>query len=108
MEQALSLSLYDAAIPGYLRMLRNLSVMLDKAEAHATAQGLDLSTLLDARLAPDMFPLTRQIQSVSDAAKGGAARLAGLEPPSFPDTETSSRSGSPGPSTSSNRSSRSR
>lgn len=84
----MSLSLYDASIPGYLRMLRNLAAMLVKAEAHARAQGADPDSLLEARLAPDMFPLTRQIQSVSDAAKGGAARLAGIEPPSFPDVET--------------------
>jgi len=84
----MSLSLYDAAIPGYLRMLRNLAAMLDKAQAHAAAQGLELSTLAEARLAPDMYPLARQVQMASDAAKGGAARLAGAEPPSFPDTET--------------------
>jgi hypothetical protein len=83
-----SLSLYDAAIPGYLRMLRNLSAMLDKAEAHATANGRDLSTYVEARLIEDMRPLSAQIQMASDAAKGGAARLAGLTPPSFEDTET--------------------
>ena len=84
----MSLTLYDASIPGYLRMLRNLSALLDKAEGHATTQGVALSTLAEARLAPDMHPLTRQIQLASDAAKGGAARLAQIDPPSFPDTET--------------------
>jgi hypothetical protein len=84
----LSLSLYDASIPGYVRMLRNLAAMLEKAEAHAQASGLPLSDLMEARLAPDMHPLTRQIQIASDAAKGGAARLAAMTPPSFPDTET--------------------
>jgi hypothetical protein len=85
----LSLSLYDASIPGYLRMLRNLAAMLDKAEAHAKAEGVPLSALAEARLAPDMRPLIAQIQMASDSAKGGAARLAGVTPPSFPDVETS-------------------
>ncbi|HEX8232717.1 MAG TPA: DUF1993 domain-containing protein [Caulobacteraceae bacterium] len=83
----MALSLYDASIPGYLRMLRNVIAMLDKAQAWAGEQGLPLEAVMEARLAPDMFPLTRQVQIVSDAAKGGAARLAGIEPPSFPDTE---------------------
>jgi hypothetical protein len=84
----LALSLYDASIPQYLNMLRNLSAILDKAEAHAKAQGHDIATYLEARLAPDMLPLSRQIQMVSDAAKGGAARLAAITPPSMPDVET--------------------
>jgi hypothetical protein len=69
-------------------MLRNLDAILDKAEAHAKATGVDLKTYIDARLAPDMHPLTNQIQLASDAAKSGVARLAGVAPPSFPDTET--------------------
>jgi hypothetical protein len=84
----MSLSLYDASVPVYQNVLANLSAILDKAEAHANANGVDLQTYLDARLAPDMHPFTRQIQTVSDAAKGGAARLAGITPPSMPDTET--------------------
>jgi len=84
----LSVSLYDASVPLYLRMLRNLEGILGKARSYAAEKGVALSTLTDARLAPDMFPLTRQIQSASDAAKGGAARLAGVPAPSFPDTET--------------------
>jgi hypothetical protein len=84
----LSLSLYDASIPGYLRMLRNLSAMLTKAQAHAEAEGMALSALVEARLAPDMHPLNRQIQLASDAAKGGGARLAGVESPGMPDVET--------------------
>jgi hypothetical protein len=84
----LALSLYDASIPVYLQMMRNLSAILDKAEAHAKANGDDLAAYLEARLAPDMMPLTRQIQTVSDAAKGGAARLAGVPAPSMPDVET--------------------
>jgi uncharacterized protein len=83
-----TISLYDASIPVYLRMLRNLEAMLDKAVAHAAETGASLSTLTQARLAPDMAPFTAQIQLASDAAKGGAARLAAMTPPSFADTET--------------------
>lgn len=83
----MSLSLYDASIPVYLQMLGNLSAILDKAEAHAKANGADVASYMEARLAPDMHPLTRQIQMASDAAKGGAARLAGITPPTMPDTE---------------------
>lgn len=80
---------YEAAIPQLLRMLGNLSTILDKAAAHAEAKKIDPRALLDARLSPDMYPLTRQVQMVCDSAKGAAARLSGVELPSFPDTETS-------------------
>ncbi len=82
------LSLYDASIPGLTRMLRNLSAFLTKARAHAEANGVALATYVDARLAPDMHPLARQVQIASDAAKGAGARLAGIEAPSMPDVET--------------------
>ena len=81
-------ALYDATVPAMIRMLENLSAILDKAVVQAEAEKIDLQTLLDARLAPDMFPFTRQIQIASDAAKGCAARLAGVEPPSMADEET--------------------
>jgi hypothetical protein len=81
-------SLFDASIPVYLHMLRNLSAILDKAEAHAKANGVDLATYQNARLAPDMHSFVGQVQLASDAAKSSAARLAGVTPPSFPDTET--------------------
>lgn len=84
----MALSLYDASIPGYLKMLKNLAAMLDKAEAHAQANGVDATSYLAARIAPDMHPLTRQIQMATDAAKGGAARLAGVTAPTMADTET--------------------
>ena len=84
----MSVSLYEISIPTYRRGLQNLSSFLDKAEAHAKANGVELSTYADARLAPDMHPFTRQVQIASDAAKGGAARLAGIEAPPMPDTET--------------------
>src|SRR4051812_30518212 len=88
-EYALSLSLYEASIPVYIQGLRNLSSFLDKAEAHAKTGGIeDLGVFTTARLHPDMHPFTRQIQMASDGSKGGAARLAGVEAPSMPDTET--------------------
>jgi hypothetical protein len=69
-------------------MLGNLSAILDKAMAQAEAKKLDPAVLLKSRLAPDMLPFTFQVQTACDSAKGCAARLAGLVPPSFPDTET--------------------
>ena len=84
----MSLTLYQASIPVFIRGLNNLSAVLEKARAHAEANKVDLSTYVNARLAPDMYPLSGQVQSASDAAKFGAARLAGITPPSFADTET--------------------
>src|SRR4051812_11197680 len=88
LERALSLSLYDASIPGYVRMLRNLSHFMDKAETYAAEEGVQLSTFLEASLGHGMAGFIRQIQFASDAAKSGAARLSGAEPPSMADTET--------------------
>lgn len=82
------LSMYDASAPAFLKMLQNLSALLDKAAAHAEAKGIDALVLASARLAPDMHPLTRQVQIACDTAKGCAARLAEVEVPSHPDTET--------------------
>lgn len=85
----MSLSIYQASIPVLLRMYGNLAAILDKAEAFCTAKAIDPSALLNARLAPDMYPLSRQVQVASDLAKGCAARLAGVEPPRYADTESS-------------------
>ncbi|WP_413735849.1 DUF1993 family protein [Sodalis sp. RH21] len=82
------LTFYQASIPVFIRALNNLSALLHKATAFAAEQGIDESALVNARLAPDMFSLARQVQSASDAAKSCAARLSGGEIPSFPDTET--------------------
>jgi hypothetical protein len=84
----MSLSMYQASIPVFVRMLSNLSAILTKAAAYAETKKFDPSVLVNARLAPDMRPLSFQIQVASDLAKGCAARLAGIDPPSFPDTET--------------------
>jgi len=82
------LSMYDASIPAFVNMLNALSSILDKAAEHCEAKKIDPQVFMNARLAPDMFPLSRQIQIATDGVKGGAARLAGVEPPSYPDTET--------------------
>jgi uncharacterized protein len=84
----MSYTIYDASIPVMSRSLANLSRILDKAVAQATKDRTPLAALIDAQLAPDMRSLPFQIQSASDAAKGCAARLAGIEAPSMPDTET--------------------
>jgi len=85
----MSISIYDAAVPTLARGLASLSGILRKGEQFAQAKGIDPSELLQARLAPDMFDLTRQVQVVTDTAKGCAGRLAGAEIPSYPDVETS-------------------
>jgi hypothetical protein len=87
-ETPLSLSLYDASIPVFVTMLKNLNHFLDKAETFAADEHIELSTLTEASLGHGMAALTRQIQFASDGAKSGAARLAGVEAPSMPDTET--------------------
>jgi len=69
------------------KLLVHTLAWIDRAEAHAAAKGYDASNLLEARLAPDMFPLVRQFQSACDSAKFAAAFTAGKEPPSHPDTE---------------------
>ena len=59
----MAFSIYDASIPMMVRMLQNLSSILDKAAAHAAAKGIDPATMIEARLAPDMFNLARQVLS---------------------------------------------
>lgn len=68
--------------------LNALVAVLDKAVAHAEAKKVDPSVLLGWRLAPDMYPLTRQIQIITDQAKNGLSRLANVEPPRYEDNET--------------------
>ncbi len=85
----MSISLYQVSIPVFVRALENLAAILDKAEQHAQAKKIDASIFVNARLAPDMYPLSRQVQIATDIAKGGAARLAGIELPSYEDKEAS-------------------
>lgn len=83
----MALSMYQASVPAFVQMLTALSNILDKAAAFAAAKKVDPTVLLNSRLAPDMFPLTRQIQIGADFAKGPMARLAGLEVPKWEDNE---------------------
>jgi hypothetical protein len=85
----MSLSMYQASVPVFVKTLGNLSTILDKANVHATAKKIDPAVLLAWRLAPDMLSMGRQIQIAADMVKGGVARLAGMEPPSWPDDEVS-------------------
>jgi uncharacterized protein len=82
-----SLTLYSMAMDTFVPMLGTLSTLLDKGAEHMKAKGLKPDTLVEARLAPDMFPLARQVQIACDQVKGAAARLAGQEPPKFEDNE---------------------
>jgi hypothetical protein len=79
--------MYQASIPQLQRMLGNLANILEMAESWAEAKKIAPSVLLNMRLAADMFPLKRQVQIATDSAKGCAARLAGVEVPSYADTE---------------------
>lgn len=80
--------MYDATIPPLSRTLNNLAHLLKKGEEHAEAKGFEPAVLFNARLFPDMYPLSRQVQIATDMSKGAAARLAGVEIPSYEDDET--------------------
>ncbi|MGH6684203.1 MAG: DUF1993 domain-containing protein [Pseudolabrys sp.] len=81
-------SMSQASLPVFEIGLNALSAVLDKATAATAAKKVDAAVLLNWRLAPDMFGLTRQVQTACDQAKNGSARLAGVEPPKFDDDET--------------------
>jgi hypothetical protein len=83
----MAISMYQASAPRFVNTLKNLSTILDKAQAHADAKKIDPRVLTAARLYPDMFPMSRQVQSACDTAKGAVARLAGVEVPVHEDTE---------------------
>lgn len=83
----MAISIYDQFVPVFSHMLGALDKVLGKAEADAAARKIDLDVFVNARLAPDMLPLTRQIQILTDQAKGCASRLAGQEPPKWADDE---------------------
>ncbi len=84
----MKVSMHALSVEVFTHTLGNLSLILEKAAANAAQRNFDAAVLLAARLAPDMLPLTRQIQIASDIAKNSVARLAGQEPPRFEDTET--------------------
>lgn len=84
----MQISMYEAIVPIANRMFGSLSAILDKGAAFAEAKKIDQTVLTSARLAPDMFPLTRQVQIACDVIKGGVARLGGVEIPKHEDNET--------------------
>lgn len=85
----MSLTLHSASVPAFVRGFTNLLNWLDKAQAHAEARNFETQSYLTLKLAPDMLPLTRQIQIASDGAKACVARLAGVDVPAWEDNEAS-------------------
>lgn len=83
----MSISMSSASVPIFTTMLRNLSHMLDKAQAFVEARKCDPTAITQYRLAPDMLPFTRQILIACDAAKNAVSRLSGVEAPKFEDKE---------------------
>lgn len=79
----MSISMYEASIPHFVRMLGNLSAILDKVIAHAQTKNIEETVFINARLAPDMYPLSQQIQIAAYMTRACVARLAGLEVPSY-------------------------
>jgi uncharacterized protein len=84
----MTISMYQALIPVSIRTLNNLTNILEKGAAYAETKKIDPNVLINSRLSPDMFPLSKQVQIASDIVNRGAARLAGIEPPKFEDNET--------------------
>jgi uncharacterized protein len=82
------ISIYESTAPVLIRGLEIVSRYLEKAEAFVAEKKIDPSALIQARLFPDMYPLAGQVQRCSDTSKGAIARLAGVDAPSFADTET--------------------
>lgn len=85
----MSLSMYQASIPVYIRMLNNLIAILEKAASHCEASKIDPAVLINYRLYPDMLNFCKQVQIAADSAKNGTSFLAGVEPPKFEDSEKS-------------------
>ena len=83
----MSFTMYSMAMDTFVPLLGTLSTLLDKGAEHMKAKGLKPDALAEARLAPDMFPLSKQVQIACDQAKSVAARLTGQEPPKFEDNE---------------------
>jgi hypothetical protein len=83
----MTISMYQASVPPFIRALNNLAAILEKAAAHAQAHNIDESVLLNSRLYVDMFPLSRQVQIATDTARSGAGRLASVDFPTYEDKE---------------------
>jgi hypothetical protein len=84
----MKISMYSMSVETFLPMLGTLSSLLNKGLKHAADKKFEPGVLVNARLAPDMLPLSRQIQIACDLAKNGSSRLAGQEAPRFEDNET--------------------
>ena len=84
----MTISMFQASVPVFIRALNNLAAILEKGSAHAKARKIEDAALLNSRLFADMFPLVRQVQIATDTARSGAARLAGVEFPAYEDNET--------------------
>ena len=85
----MTVSMFKISVPIFVQFLTSLSACLDKAAAHCEGKKIEPAALLNARLFPDMFPLVRQVRAATDHAVNASARLAGVEPPSFANTEAS-------------------
>jgi len=85
----MSVSMYQATIPVFIRGLKVVSALLEKGQAHVEEDGIVPEILLGAQLAPDMLDLTAQVQRVSDTSKMSVERLSGVPAPKFEDNETS-------------------
>lgn len=83
----MAISMYQASVPVFVRMLKNLDLILDKGQAHMEAKKIAPNVLPGLRLIADMFPLSKQVQIATDHAKGAVARMAGVEVPKFEDSE---------------------
>jgi len=83
----MTISMYQASAPRFANILKNLSAILDKAQAYVDAKKIDPVVLTSFRLYPDMLPMSRQVQIATDTAKAAMARLAGVEIPKYEDTE---------------------
>lgn len=84
----MTISMYQASVPSFIRALNNLAAVLEKGAAYAESKKIEPTVLVGSRLYPDMFALGRQVQIATDMVKGAAARLAGLESPIYADTES--------------------
>ena len=81
------ITMYQASVPVFIKLLGNLKAILEKTAAHASAKKIEESVFVNARLYPDMLPLSAQVQIASDSARGACARLSGAEPPPIEDKE---------------------
>ena len=84
----MAITMYQASAPVFIKLLGNLKAILEKAAAHAAAKKIDESVFVNARLYPDMLPLSFQVQVACDIGRAAVARVAGQEPPKYEDNET--------------------